>query len=129
MPAPNSYDYAVVQIVPKVERGEFINVGIILFCRSRRYLVAQIKLDQGRLLAFAPGLDLVLIQAHLDLIPLVCVGGPASGPIGQLTLAERFHWLVAPRSTVIQVSPAHSGFCDSPEATLDHLMKTLVELG
>ncbi|MEI6043792.1 MAG: DUF3037 domain-containing protein [Chloroflexota bacterium] len=128
MPALNSFDYAVVRVVPRVEREEFINVGVILFCRTRRFLGACLRLDQARLLALAPDLDLALIQNHLELIPLICSGGPKAGPIGQLSQAERFHWLVAPRSTIIQLSPVHSGLCVEPEATLSHLLKTLVAL-
>jgi hypothetical protein len=127
MPAPNSYDYAIIRVVPKVERGECLNVGIVFFCRSKRYLRARIKLNENRLLALAPGLDLELIKPHLEVFVKVCEGGPDSGPIGQLSLPERFHWLVAPRSTIIQVSQAHSGFCEEPEVALEHLISTLVE--
>ncbi len=128
MPALAPFDYAVVRVVPRVERGEFINVGIVLICRTRRFLGAHIRLDRSRLLALAPEMDLEDIQMHLDFMPLICAGGPESGPIGQLSQTERFHWLVAPRSTVIQCSPPHSGLCADPTATLDHLLKTLVEL-
>lgn len=128
MPGPNSFDYAVVRVVPKVERGEFINVGIILICRTRRYLAARIELDEARLLALSPGIDVAELRPHLDIIPKICAGTPDSGPIGQLSQQERFHWLVAPRSTVIQVSPAHSGFCLDPNHTMEHLLNTLVRL-
>lgn len=126
MPGPSSFDYAVVRVVPRVERGEFINVGIILICRTRRYLAAQIEFDEARLLALFPGLDTAEIRQHLEVIPRICAGTPDSGPIGQLSQQERFHWLVAPRSTVIQVSPPHSGFCHDPAHTIDHLLNTLV---
>jgi len=128
MPALNSFDYAVVRLVPSVERGEFINAGIILFCRDHRFLKAQIELATPRLLALAPDLDLPLVQVHLALIPLICAGGKAAGYIGQLSQNERFHWLVAPSSTIIQVSPAHSGLCADPTHTLEHLMNKLVRL-
>lgn len=128
MPAPSSYDYAIVRVVPRVERGEFINAGAIVFCRSRRFLGAKIELNRSRLLAVWPDIDLEEVQRHLDLIPLVCTGGKAAGPIGQLSQAERFHWLVAPRSTIIQTSPAHSGLCTEPQATLEDLMNTFVRL-
>jgi hypothetical protein len=128
MPAPSSYDYAIVRVVPRVERGEFINAGAIVFCRSRRFLGAKIELNRARLLAVWPDIDLEEVQRHLDLIPLVCAGGKEAGPIGQLSQAERFHWLVAPRSTIIQTSPAHSGLCADPQATLEDLMNTFVRL-
>lgn len=128
MPGPNSFDYAVVRVVPRVERGEFINVGIILICRAKRYLAARIEFDEARLLALFPGLDVAELREHLEVISKICAGTPDSGPIGQLSQQERFHWLVAPRSTVIQVSPAHSGFCSDPTHTLDHLLDTLVRL-
>lgn len=126
MPGPNSFDYGVVRVVPRVERGEFINVGIILICRAKRYLAAKIELDEARLLALYPDIDLAELKQHLEVIPRICAGGADSGPIGQLSLQERFHWLVAPRSTIIQVSPPHSGFCDKPESTLDHLLNEQV---
>lgn len=126
MPAPSSYDYAIVRVMPYVERGECINAGVILFCRTRRFLGARIALDQGRLLALAPGIDLVEVERHLESIPLICAGLPGSGPIGKLPLAERFHWLVAPRSTIIQTSPVHSGLDVDPVAALDQILKRMV---
>ncbi len=124
-----SYDYAVVRVVPRVEREEFINAGVIVFCRTRRYLGARVELDRARLAALAPDLDpeeAREIERHLAVIPTICAGGRGAGPIGALTLAERFHWLVAPHSTVVQTSRAHCGLCDDPAATLDHLMARLV---
>ena len=126
MPALASYDYAIVRVVPQVERGECINVGVILFCRMRRYLAIRIAIDTQRLTAFAPSLNINDVQDALEQLERVCKGGEDSGPIGQLSLSERFHWLVAPRSTIIQTSPAHSGLSSNPERTLDHLMKTMV---
>jgi hypothetical protein len=128
MPALASYDYAIIRVVPQVERGEFLNVGVILFCRMRRYLAIRIELDTHRLTIFAPSLDIDNVQHALEQLERVCKGGENSGPVGQLSLSERFHWLVAPRSTIIQTSPAHSGLCSHPEQTLDHLMKTMVLL-
>lgn len=125
MPA-HTCDYAIVRVVPRVEREEFINVGVILFCRTRRFLQARLHLDGGRLSALVPGLDLELIQSQLDHIPLICQGGRQAGPIGELTQAERFHWLVSPRSTVIQVSPVHCLLTTDPAATLDHLLQVMV---
>lgn len=124
MPTTSSFDYAIVRVVPFVEREEFINVGVILFCREQNYLAARIELDRERLAALAPDLDVDLIQAHLDVIPCICTGGV--GPVGQLSQAERFHWLVNPRSTSIQVSPVHTGLCTDPAVVLDQLLQTIV---
>ncbi len=128
MPATYAFDYATIRVVPRVEREEFINVGVIVSCRERRYLGARVELVPGRLAALAPDLDPSEIQPHLDVFPVVCAGGPAAGPIGQLTLPERFHWLVAPRSTIVQVSPVHAGLCQDPAAELDHLFAMMVRL-
>jgi Protein of unknown function (DUF3037) len=128
MPALNSYDYAIVRVVPCVERGEYINSGVILFCRTRRFLDALIYLDIPRLSTLHPAIDLDMVQRHLDIIPLVCAGSAEAGTIGQLSQSERFHWLVSPRSTIIQTSPTHSGLCTDPAATLEHLLKTMVLL-
>jgi hypothetical protein len=128
MPAHAAFDYALVRVVPSVERGECVNVGVILFCRERRFLEARIELVPARVMALWPSADLEEIAAHLDVIPRVCRGGAEAGPIGQLPLHERFHWLVAPRSTVIQTSPTHSGLSQEPAATLDHLMEQMVRL-
>ncbi len=128
MPALSSYDYAIIRVVPLVERGECMNVGVILFCRTRRFLDALIHLESQRLLALAPDIDLDTLRCHLDQIPLICRGGANAGTIGQLSQSERFHWLVSPRSTIIQTSPVHSGLCSDPAAALQHLLKTLVYL-
>lgn len=128
MPALASFDYAVVRVVPRVEREEFVNAGVILFCRTRRFLEARIELNQARLRALAPAIDLLEVEERLALIPRICRGGPTAGPLGALSQAERFHWLVAPRSTVIQTSPVHSGICDDPLAELERLMATMVRL-
>jgi len=122
----SSYDYAIVRVVPRVERAEFVNAGVILFCRTRRFLGARIALDAARLAALAPQVDIHELNRHLAIIPLVCAGGAGAGPIGRLPLAERFHWLVAPRSAMIQTSPVHSGLCNAPEAVLDALLDALV---
>lgn len=126
MPALSSYDYAIVRVVPRVERDELLNVGAIVFCKTRGFLAARIDLDAARLAALASDLDGAQIERHLSLIPLICHGGPDAGPIGQLSPQERFHWLVAPRSTVIQTSPAHVGLCRDPGAALDRLIATTV---
>ena len=126
MHALSSYDYAIIRVVPNVERGECINVGALLFSRTRRFLRVRIHLDQARVLALAPDLDLVAIQQELDDIVRICEGGPEAGPLGQMSQSERFHWLVSPRSTIIQTSQVHTGLCTDLEGTLEHLLKTMV---
>jgi Protein of unknown function (DUF3037) len=126
MPAREVFEYAIIRIVPRVEREEFINAGVVLFCRTRQFLDARIALDTQRLAALAPYLDMAAVQEQLGHIPLVCLGGAAAGPIGLLPLAERFRWLVAPRSTVVQPSPVHAGLCDDPQAELERLLATMV---
>lgn len=128
MPAHSSFDYAIVRVVPRVERGECINAGVILFCLTQRFLAAKVELDERRLLALAPDVDLELVRGHLEAIPRICAGGRAAGPIGQLPQKERWHWLVAPRSTIIQTSPVHSGLCEAPAQALEHLMDRMVRL-
>ena len=128
MPASNSYDYAILRLVPSVERGECINIGIILFCRTRRFLGALIHTDPQRLSALVLQTDLSAVQEQLDHLLQVCYGKSEAGPIGQLSQPERFHWLVSPRSTIIQTSPVHSGLSSNPEETLHLLMKKLVLL-
>jgi hypothetical protein len=126
MPALSSYDYAIIRIVPCVERGECINTGVILFCRTRRFLDALIALDPWRLQALDPQVDLDTIKSHLNSIERICAGDREAGNIAQLSQSERFHWLVSPRSTMIQTSPVHTGLCTDPEATLRHLLETMV---
>jgi hypothetical protein len=126
MSARSPFEYAIIRIVPRVERGECLNVGVVLFCRTRRFLDARIEPDLTRLAAFAPGLDLQPIQKQLDHIPLICKGGKSAGPIGLLPHQERFRWIVAPRSTVIQPSAVHCGMCDDPALALDRLLVSLV---
>ena len=128
MPAPSSFDYAVIRVVPRVEREEFVNAGVILFCLERDFLGARVELDRERVRALFPDADLSLIEEHLLAVPRVCAGGEAAGPIGKLSRRERFHWLVSPRSTMIQVSPVHTGVCDDPERALEHLMDQMVRL-
>jgi hypothetical protein len=124
--ALRTYDYAVVRVVPRVERGEFVNAGIILSCDVERILMAGIELDEKALLAIDSRVDLDLVRGVLQSIPAICSGGEAAGDIGKLTARERFHWLVAPRSTIVQTSPVHTGQCAEPAAALDHLMQTMV---
>jgi hypothetical protein len=118
----SSYDYAIIRVVPRVEREEFINVGVVLFCRTRRFLAARIAWDEVKLRALAPELDWELVKQHLELIPKICAG---EGPIGALGQAEAFHWLVAPHSTIIQASPVHSGLCADPEIALEAVAQQL----
>ena len=127
MPTHSSYDYAIVRVVPRVEREEFINAGVILSCPAQDFLGARIELDEHRLLALAANVDLETVRANLASIPVVCAGGAAAAPIGKLSPRERFHWLVAPRSTIIQTSPVHSGRCQDPAAALEHLVQTMVK--
>ena len=130
MPAAPSdartYDYAVIRVVPRVERGEFINVGVIVCCASQGFLESRIELDESRLLALDPQADIETIRANLSSIPLICAGGPAAGPIGRLSLRERFDWLVAPRSTTIQTAAVHMGRCDRLDRALERLLDRMV---
>jgi hypothetical protein len=125
--APEPFQYAVLRVVPRIEREEFVNVGVIVFCRTRRFLRARVTLDGRRILALAPEIDLEAVQQHLEARVRVAEGDPVAGPIAALPQSERFHWLVAPSSTVIQTSSVHSGLCDEPEAVLDRLFQQLVD--
>jgi hypothetical protein len=109
-----------------VDREEFINAGVIVSCPEISFLEARIKLNEVRLLALDPSVDLELVRNHLAAIPTICRGGDEAGSIGQLPQRQRFHWLVAPRSTVIQTSPVHTGRCGDPAAVLEHLLVTMV---
>jgi hypothetical protein len=124
--ALRTYDYAVIRVVPRVERGEFVNAGIILSCDVERILLARIELDEELLLAIDSRVELDLVRSALQSIPAICAGGEAAGEIGKLSARERFHWLVAPRSTIVQTSPVHTGQCAEPAAALEHLMQTMV---
>jgi hypothetical protein len=120
------FDYAVVRVVPRVDRGEFLNAGVILFSSTAAFLAARIGCDHKRLRALAPGIDTAMIDSYLDSIPKVCAGTPDAGPIGALAQRARFHWLVAPRSTIIQPSPVHSGVHHDLDAALESLFEKLV---
>lgn len=126
MPAEFSYDYAIVRVVPRVERGELINVGVVLSCAELSFLEAKIELDTARLLALDASLDIDAVRETLATIPIVCAGGAAAGAVGALAQRDRFRWLVSPRSTVVQTSPVHTGRTSDPAATLERLMKTMV---
>lgn len=127
MPAAReAFQYAVLRVVPSVERGECFNAGVVLFCRPRRFLRARVALDARRLSALAPDADFGVLAAHLDALVAVAAGSPEAGPIGSLEQSERFHWLVAPASTVLQASPVHTGLCTEPAEVLDRLFRALV---
>jgi hypothetical protein len=126
VPALLSFDYAVLRVVPRVEREEFVNAGVILFCLERDFLAARIELDRNRVRALFPGVDVPLVDDHLAALARVAAGGEGSGPIGELPARERFHWLVAPRSTIIQVGPVHSGVCEDPARALEQLVERMV---
>jgi Protein of unknown function (DUF3037) len=124
--AEYTYDYAIVRIVPRVERGERINAGVILSCPEVNYLDARIELDEARLRALDPGVDMEALRASLATIPVVCRGGPDAGPIGELPQRGRFRWLVSPRSTMVQMSPVHTGRTTDPATCLDRLIERIV---
>jgi hypothetical protein len=122
----HAFSYAVVRVVPRVEREEFVNVGVILFCAEQRWLGCRILLDAARLRALAPRLDTEEIGRHLEALRAVCEGEASAGPIAAMSSSERFHWLVAPRSTAIQTSAVHAGVADDPRAALERLFDALV---
>ncbi|MCX6595192.1 MAG: DUF3037 domain-containing protein [Acidobacteria bacterium] len=128
MPTRNSFDYAIIRVMPRVERGECVNAGVIVFCPEQKYLGARVSVDDARLQALWPLLDLSLIRSHLEAFIKVAEGGDGGGPLAQLSQRERFHWLVAPRSTIIQVSAVHSGLCENPGQALGQLFNQLVPL-
>ena len=128
MPDLFTFDYAVVRVVPRVEREEFVNVGVVLFCATQKFLKARIEFDTQRLAIFAPTLDQQIVEEYLQTIPLICEGGAHAAPVGLMEPRARFHWIVAPRSTIIQCSAVHSGVCHSLERALDHLIHEMVKL-
>jgi hypothetical protein len=121
-----TYDYAVIRVVPRVERGEFVNVGVIVSCPDRQMLEARIELDRARVAALDATLDLDHVARHLAAIPRICAGGDDAGPIGRLPPRERFRWLTAERSTVIQCSPVHTGRCTADEDVVERLLERMV---
>jgi hypothetical protein len=123
----HTYDYAIVRVVPRVERGEFVNAGVIVSCDIERVLQSRIDLDEKALLALDAHVDLGLVRSTLATIPAICAGGVGAGAIGRMSARERFHWLVAPRSTVVQTSPVHTGRCKDLGQALDHLMATMIK--
>lgn len=124
----HAFDYAIVRVVPRVDRGEFLNAGVIVFCSTRAFLDARIELDHARLKTLAPAIDTAVVESYLESIPTVCAGGGEPGSIGSLPQRARFHWLVAPRSTVIQTSDVHSGVHEDPKVALEGLFEKLVRM-
>ncbi len=129
MHAPCSYDYAVIRVVPRVERQEFVNAGVILWCQERDFLQARIELDEARVRMLDAAVDLDAVRRHLASISIICAGGDDAGPIGKLPKRERFDWLVAPRSTIIQTSAVHTGRCTDAGATMERLLDSMVRVG
>ena len=128
MPRRDTYDYAVIRVVPRVEREEFVNVGILLSCPTAKFLEARIEVDEARLLALDPDIDLETVRRHLAAMEAICAGGPGSGPIGLLPQRARFHWLTAKRSSIIQTSPVHLGRCLHAGNAVEHLMDRMVRV-
>jgi hypothetical protein len=126
MTGATTFEYAIVRLVPRVDRAESINVGLMLFCLARDFLDARVCLDETRAHALWPDLDCKLVKSHLEAIPRICAGQGDAGPIARLSQRERWHWLVAPRSTILQISPVHTGLCNDPRATLTRLFDQLV---
>jgi hypothetical protein len=126
VPAPDPFQYAIVRVVPRVERGECVNAGVVLFCRPRGFLAARTALDARRVLALDPAVDLAAVRAHLEAFARIAAGDADAGPMAALEPSERFHWLVAPSSTVLQCSPVHTGLTDDPAGELERLMDRLV---
>ena len=123
---PSPFQYAIVRVVPHVERGECVNAGVVLFCRPLRFLAVRAELDEERVRALAPDADLDAVRGHLDALARIAAGDPEAGPIAALPPSERFHWLVAPSSTVIQCSPVHTGLSEDPDGELERLMDRMV---
>jgi hypothetical protein len=128
VPAPSGspFSYLILRVVPSVERGECLNVGVALFCRQKAFLGVRVAVDPARLKALAPGMPVEEVQEHLDALVRVAQGAPDAGPIAALPQSERFGWLAAPSSTIIQPSPVHTGLSDDPAGTLEGLFGRLV---
>ncbi len=126
MPGASPFSYAICRLVPRVERGERINVGVIVFCRPLQYLDARTALDEQRALVLCSDLDVESVRAHLSAIERIAAGDRGAGPIAALDTTARFHWLVSPSSTIIQPSEVHTGLCDTPVDELDKLFRELV---
>ena len=123
-----SFDYAILRVVPRVERQEFINAGVVAFCMEKKFLGARIQLNEQRLRALWPDADVELAREHLEAVRRICDGDPAAGPIAKLSARERFHWIISPRSTIIQPSPVHTGVCEKTDGLLDRLAKQFLDV-
>lgn len=128
MPENHLFEYAVIRVVPKVEREEFINIGVILYCGPKKFLKCLIELDEKRLGALCCDVDVDELKGHIESFKKICSGGKDGGPIGKLSLAERFRWLTATRSTILQASKVHPGLVDDPELKLGMLFEQLVRV-
>jgi Protein of unknown function (DUF3037) len=128
MPERRDFQYTILRVVPRIERGECINVGVVVFCRQHSFLGIRIGLDERRLRALAPGLDPADVEPPLEAIAAVVAGEPSAGPLARLSPSERFGWVAAKSSTVIQPSEVHTGLTEDPQATLDHLFTSLVQV-
>jgi hypothetical protein len=126
VPTPDAFQYAIWRVLPDVERGEAVNVGVVVYCRRRSFLAARVELDEPRLKALAPGLDTAALRLHLDGLVRVAAGDPEAGAIAALPQSERFGWLTAASSTIVQPSPIHTGLSDDPDGLLDRLFQRLV---
>jgi hypothetical protein len=126
-PTPSAFSYAILRVVPRVERGERFNAGVVLFCRQRDFLGVKVGVDEGRLAALAPDLSAAEVRDYLEALVRVAAGSPEGGAIAALPASERFGWLVAPSSTIVQPSEVHTGLSDDPAATLAELYAELVE--
>ena len=126
MPGREDFQYSILRVVPHVERGECLNAGVLLFCRRLGFLGERTGLDAAAMAALAPDCDADEVRAHLSALERVAAGTPYGGPIAALEPSERFHWLTAPSSTVVQASPVHTGLTNDPAAELDHLFEQLV---
>ena len=126
MPDRSSFDYAVLRIVPRVDREEFVNAGLVLFCLGQKFLHARVSIDEALVRSLYPDFDIDAARRHLEAFPRIAAGDAGSGPVALLNQRQRFHWLTAPRSTVIQVSPVHSGICEDARAEFDRLFQYLV---
>ena len=123
---PSPFEYVLLRVVPRVERGEFINAGVVLYCQEARFLDARVHLDPERLHSLDPSLDPETVLAHLEAARRVCAGGPEAGAVGLLPPVQRFGWLAAPRSTVVQPGPVHTGLAEDPKEALEHLLEVMV---
>lgn len=126
MPGRHAFEYAVIRAVPRVDREEFVNCGVVLYAPTAAFLGCRLALDRARLTALDPSVDADALEGHLAGLRAICAADPAAGPVARMSASERFHWLVAPRSTVVQPSPVHAGVAADPPNALDTLFESLV---